>query len=424
VFTHLDKESKNMRRSNRIARLETALLAAGCALVASAAHADVTVQEQSTFDLSLIKAHGSTTELTSGDKQRRDSELHCEGLMSLFCRNTQSGEIIRLDKDVTWNLDPKGKSYTENHFPTPAERQAAEAQMQAALEKLKQCPAMHQASGAPDASKCQMSPPKIEAHQTDKHMTIAGHDSRLSQLALTQSCHNPDTGDTCDVLINMDSWLTEDEIAGISDRKAFMEAHLKKLGLNDPNSQMQQQVRQFLAPYRDSLKELAAKSGEVKGYPLKTAFRISFGGAQCASTKNAPASGAGGSTVADAGTAAGQAAASSSAGVASGAAAEAASSATHNGAASSIFGSAASAFTSKLATGLFAKKASGGSAPAPAPDTPPNMLQVAQITIETTSISGAPVPADQFEVPSGWKLVTPKSKGEAKEFSCPTSGGT
>jgi hypothetical protein len=415
-----------MSASDRIARLLPAVLTAALALPAGV-HADVTVQEQTSFDLSLIKAHGNSTELTSGDKQRRDSELHCEGLMSLMCRNAQSGEIIRLDKDVTWALDPKNKEYRENRFPTPAERQAAEEQAQAALEKINQCPAARQSTAnAPDTSKCQMSPPKIDAHQTDKHASFAGHDSRLSQLSLTQSCHNPETGDTCDFLITLDSWLTQDEIAGVADRKAFRDAHMKKLGLNDPNSPMQQQVRQVLAPYRDSLKDLSAKAEDFKGYPLKTSIRISFGGAQCGAAKNAPASGAGSATLSDAGAAAGQAAAGSTASAAGSAAGQAAGAAAGNGIAGGILGSAASAFGSKLAGGLFAKKSAPPPPAAPAAavaDTPPNMMQFAQISVETTSIAAAPIPAEQFDIPAGWKLIAPKAKADAREFSCPKTGG-
>jgi hypothetical protein len=408
-----------------IPQLLSVLLIAACALGALTAHADVTVQEQTTFDLSLIKAHGNSTELTSGDKQRRDSELHCEGLMALACRNVQSGEIIRLDKEVTWTLDPKDKQYREIRFLTAAERQAAEAQAQATLEKIKQCPAVqHPTTSAPDTSKCQMSPPKIEASQTDKHATLAGHDSRLSQLALTQSCHNPETGDTCDFVITLDSWLTQDELAGAADRKAFRVAHMKKLGLNDPNSQMQQQLRQFLAPYRDSLKELSAKAEDFKGYPLKTSFRISFGGAQCAAAKNAPSSGAGSTTLADAGSAAGQAAATSSAGAAGSAAGQAAGNAAGNGIAGGILGSAAGAFGSKLAGGLFSKKSSSSPPAAAAPPAeipPPNLVQFAQVSVETISIAAAPIPAEKFEIPAGWKLAALKGKTEAKEFSCPTA---
>ncbi len=408
-----------MTRSAISQLLSFAVLAAcTCALPGQSARADVTVQEQSTFDLTLIKTHGTSTELTSGDKQRRDTEMHCEGMMSLFCRNVGGGEITRLDKDVIWTLNPKNKEYTETHFPTEAERQAAEEKLRAALEKLKQCPARPD-SGAPDTSKCQMSPPKIDVHQTDQHLTIAGHDARLSQINLTESCHTPDNSDTCDFVIAMDSWLTQDEIPGIADRKAFMAAHLKKLGLTDANGSTQKMLQQFLAPYQDALKDVSAKAGDLKGYPLKTQIRILFGGAQCAAAKKAGASGTG--TVTDAGTAASQAAAGSAAGEAGAAAGQAAANAGGNGAAGRIFGSAAGAFTSKLASGLFGKKPAAAPAAAPAADIPPNMAQFATITVETTSITATPIPAEQFEIPAGWKLITPKARGEGKEFSCPTT---
>jgi hypothetical protein len=412
-----------MARSG-IAQLSSMAFFVACAfaLLHEPALADVTVQEQTTFDLSLIKAHGTSTEQTSGDKQRRDTDMHCDGFMSFFCRNMGAGEVTRLDKDLIWTLNPKDKSYTETHFPTAAERQAAEEKMRAALEKLKQCPA-RPGSNEPDTSKCQMSPPKIEAHQTDQHMTIAGHDARLSQISLTESCHTPDNSDTCDFIIAMDSWLTQDEIPGIADRKAFVEAHLKKLGLSDPNGSTQKMLQQFLAPYQDALKDVSVKAKDFKGYPLKTSIRILFGGAQCAAAKKAGASGAGGGTMADASTAAGQAAASSTAGEAQSAAGQAASNAAGNSTAGRIFGSAAGAFTNKLASGLFGKKPAStpAAAAAPAADIPPNMTQFAVVTIETTSISTTPIPADQFEVPAGWKLITPKARPEGKEVSCPTT---
>jgi len=66
-----------MKHPRSCARLLLPALA-GCLGASLVARADVTIQQQATFDLSLIKAHSNTTELTSGDKQRRDTELHCE----------------------------------------------------------------------------------------------------------------------------------------------------------------------------------------------------------------------------------------------------------------------------------------------------------------------------------------------------------
>lgn len=404
---------------------------AGLTVIATrAARADVTVEQQTTFDFSIIKAHGTQTEYTTLDKQRRDSDLHCEGFMSLMCGNAQSGDIIRLDRDVQWMLEPKKKEYRETAFPTAAQRQAAQQEMQATLEKMKQCPATPQRSApAPDTSKCEMSPARIEVKQPGTHATLAGHDTQLTQLALTQSCTNKSTGDVCDFVFALDSWLTQDQIAGLDDRRAFEMAYLKKLGLDASNPVTQQQMRQFLAPYADSLKELTSKAADFKGYPLKTVVRVAFGGEHCAAAKQGTqTSASGGNVVGDAGQAAGNAASGSAAGAAGTAAGTAATNTAGSGAGGSVLGSAASAFSSKLVSGLFAKKPPDAAASASAPPAgvanglAPGMVQAAQFTTETTSISAGTVPAAQFDIPAGWKLIEPKPAKTSQEFSCPKAG--
>jgi hypothetical protein len=420
-----------MRGQHRFAPLWIGGIATVALAATGAARADVTIQEQSTFDLTIIKAHGSSTEFTAADKQRRDSAVNCEGFMSLLCGNTQSGEIIRLDKDLTWSLEPKKQEYRETPFMTPAQREAAEQQVQAMMDKMKQCPAAKQTT-APGPSKCDMSPPKFDVTATGTHGTFAGHDAKLTQIALTQSCRNAETGDVCDFVISLDSWLSQDQIAGLDDRRAFQKAYLQKLGLTDRNNALvMKQMRQFLAPYQDSLKQLAGKAGDMQGFPLKTTVRIAYGGEHCAAVKGqgSGAAGAGaaggGSVVGDASQAAGSAAASSAAGTAGSAAGTAAGNATGNSIAGSILGPAASAFGSKLVSGMFSKKkADAAASGTPAATTPVSplpigMIQAAQFTVETQSITQGPVPATEFDIPPGWKLLVPPPAKAQKEFTCP-----
>ncbi len=388
-----------MNQTASLASMSAALAVAvfACCLLPRDARADVTIEEQSTFDVTIIKAHGSMTELTSADKQRRDSSLHCDGFMSLLCGNTQSGEIIRLDRDVEWSLEPKKQEYRETPLPTPAQRQAAMQEMQATLDKMKQCPAAAQSTApGPNTSKCQMSAPKFEANQTQTHAMLAGHDAQLTQVTMTQSCTNPDTGDTCDLLIGMDAWLTQEQIAGLEDRRAFQKAYLSKLGLEDANPLIQKDMRRFLAPYADSLKQLAGKAGDFKGYPLKTALRIAFGGEHCAAAQNRQgASGGGASGTQGAGSVAPP----------------------------TSLGAVASDLGSKLVGGLFAKKKQQPLSPdQPSSALPPGMVQAAQITVETMSITPAPIAPAQFDIPPGWKLIPPPPKAAAREFTCPKTG--
>jgi hypothetical protein len=427
-------ENKNMRHQHRSAVLWLAGIATIALGMSGATRADVTIEEQSTFDFSVIKAHGTSTELTTTDKQRRDTALNCEGFMSLLCGNAQSGEIIRLDREVQWYLEPKKQEYRATPFMTAAQRQEAEQQAQATLEKMKQCPAAKQSTApAPNTSKCEMTPPKFDVKQTDTHGSFAGHDARLTQMAMTQSCRNNETGDVCDFVITLDAWLTQDQIAGLADRRAFESAYLQKLGLTDQNNALVvKQMRQFIAPYADSLKQISSKAGDFQGYPLKTAVRIAYGGEHCAAAKGqgsgaAGSSASGSGVVGNASQAAGSAAASSASGAAGNTAGTAATNAAGNGVASSILGPAASAFGSKLVSGLFAKKpaATSGTAGTSGTGTPnstlaPGMIQAAEFTVETKSITTGPVPATQFDIPPGWKLVVPPAKAQ-KEFTCPKS---
>ena len=114
---------------------------------------------------------------------------------------------------------------------TAAQRQAAMQEAQATLEKMKQCPAAPQSTApAPNTSKCQMSPPKFDESQTDTHATLLGHDARLTQITMTQSCTNPDTGDTCDLSIGMDSWLTQEQNRRIGRSPRISKGVLAQIG--------------------------------------------------------------------------------------------------------------------------------------------------------------------------------------------------
>ena len=262
------------------------------------------------------------------------------------------------------------------------------------------------------------------------HASFAGHDAQLTQIALTQSCTNPQTGDVCDFMFAFDAWLTQDQIDGLADRQAFQVAYAHKMGLDEADAGLQKQMRQFLAPYADSLKQLSGKAADLKGYPLKTTMRIAFGGPRCGAAKSQPQSAGSDNVVASAGQAAGDAAAGSASGAAGSAAGNAAANAAGNNAGGSVLSSAASAFGSKLVGGLFQKKKqdnppAGSPAAASAEALPPGMVQAAQITIETTAITPGAVPATQFDIPAGWKLAQPEAtRAGQKEFTCPSKAGS
>jgi hypothetical protein len=373
-------------------KITTALL---FTLVAIPAWADVTTQESLALDAAgVVKLHGTTLEMTASDKQRRDSEFHCEGFMSLLCGSAKSGEIIRLDKELAWQLRPDKKTYIETAFPTPQERAMAQQKMQETLDKMKQC--QQQQASRPgqkrgDTSDCDLSPPKVDMRTTDEHASIAGHDALKSSVKMSQTCTDKKTGDVCEMVYGFDIWMTEEPLEGTADKRAFQKAFLTRMGLDQNSPQLKGITQQFMAAYAGTLKDMQAKAASLKGTPLRTTFRFIIGGDTCARAKDSDSdsgSGAGGRGL--------------------------------SGLAGNVGG--------KLLGGLLAKKnapaandpSQGAIAATAAPPLPDGYAQVIALTIETTSISTSAIGADQFELPAGWTRDYPKA-GKNSEYSCPVA---
>lgn len=370
-------------------------------LAAAAAHADVTVNAQMDLSVAIIKAHGTTTNMTTSDKERSSTQFSCEGLMSMLCGKNEGLEIVRLDRDVVMKGDAKKKSYTETPFPTPEQRAALQERMKAAQEKLKSCPPPAHAPASttgPDTSKCQMSEPVLKVTKGDDMLTIAGLPTHHTTVAMTQSCTNKETGDVCDMVYSMDLFLANDDIPGLAEHRAFTQRYLNKMGMDDIQSTgLPPQMGTFLAPYMEQMKKLGTESADLKGYPLKNTFKVAFGGAHCAAAadKGGGAASSGGSAT------------------------------------DSPVGELANK-AGKLLGGLFGKKkpsdaasdkpAEAGGASSAGASATPGLVTLAEFTMTTNSISTEPIPADQFEMPADWKKIIPEDKGLPEMPNCPKTG--
>jgi hypothetical protein len=409
-------------KNSSFSALRIACFVAGATL-AAAARADVTIEQKTTLDVaSVIRTHGSTTTSTTADKQREDTESHCEGMMSLVCGNVRNGEIVRLDRGLTWHLEPDKKSYREDVFATPEELAEMRAKMQARLEKMRSCP-VSQKQQPIDKSKCEMSPPKIDVHKTDDKMSIAGHEAQRTLATLTESCTDKDTGDVCDTVVAVDIWLTQDKLPGAGDRHSFAQAYAKKLGLTDEQGALRGDFAKFLAPYQAQIKQLTDKSSDFKGQPLKTSLRVLMGGQQCSATAKIKANGsassdgsaAGGSNpmanVAQAGKAIGSSVGNLVGGL-------------FHKKKTDDSQTAASAAQPADTAASAAPSTAPAAAAAPAADPYAQYVQMATFTTETVTINTEAVAADRFEVPPDWKKVVPKTAKQGdEEFTCPKAGG-
>jgi hypothetical protein len=391
----------------------TAVLATCTATV----QADVTIQQKMSLDVaSMIKVHGASTTSLTTDKKREDTESHCEGVMALVCGNVQGGEIVRLDRDVTWHLEPAKKRYREQAFATPEETAAMRAKMQANLEKMRSCP-VSQKQQPIDKSKCQMAPPKIDVHKTDDKMSIAGHDARRTSATLTESCTDKDTGDVCDTVVAVDVWLTQDTLPGSGDRRTFATAYAKKLGLDDTLGIMRGEVAKYLAPYQSQIKQLTDKSSDFKGEPLKTSLRVLMGGQQCGATAKTKANESGGESSASDNPMANVASAGKALGSSVG---HLVGGLFHKKKTGDSQDAASAAAPTDAAAGQPAAGAAGATPPAPDPYA--QYVQMATFSMETVTINTDAIPAARFDVPPEWTKEVPKpAKSGDDEFTCPKS---
>jgi hypothetical protein len=401
------------------------LLLLGAAVEFRDARADVTVQEQTSMNMAGINMDITTVERITSDKQRRDTDTQCHGLLALACRDAQGGDIVRLDKQLQWQLQPKNKMYTEKLFPTEEERALAQQKLQAMMDQMKNCPMPRSgtpAQSGPDTSHCQLTAPTVDVKQTQEHATLAGHDTHKTSVVLSQTCADAQTGDVCEIDYGFDVWLTEDDLPGAAERRSFTQKYLAAQGLDRNNPQLRGMAQQFMAPYADTLKQLQAKGSDFKGYPLRTTFYMAFGGAHCGKAQQAQQaqqqnnnSGHGGGFLH---------------GIAANAVSGGIGGLFHRNVdinTSSVGGSVAANAANQTAdaTASAAGNAinSAGSQPQAAGQPAASQtVRIVSFTTETKSIDTTAIAPDVFDIPGGWKLQPQKVDKSKEEFVCPTTG--
>ncbi|HEY1891926.1 MAG TPA: hypothetical protein VGG63_16080 [Steroidobacteraceae bacterium] len=419
---------------SRIRAILTLTLSTAATLVvlAPSARADVTIEQKTSMTVGGINIDVDSVERTTPDKQRTDSTTSCQGFLSLFCHDMEGGRIVRLDKQVEWQLQPKKKLYSERPFPTAEQRAEAQKQLEATMEEMKNCP-MPQSQGAsqtsaPDTSHCQMSASAVNVNATGEHATILGHDASKTSVVMSQTCTDTQTGDVCEIDYGFETWLTADEIAGGTERREFGKRYLQAQGLDPSNPQVQRSVQQFMAPYAGQLMQLQGKASALKGYPLRTIFYMAFGGPHCGKAKQAAqqqASSGSGSNAFSMHSIASKALAGGFAGlfhrgaaaIDTSSAGGAAASGAANAAADPAANAAANAATPQSSAGS-AAAAAPAAAPVPAPGA---LVRIVSLTTETTSIDTSTIPSEQFEIPADWKLQ-PQKQVTNSAPKCPSPG--
>lgn len=278
-------------RAKVTAKVRGSRLLLGCAVAAAtatAAHADVTIQERISLGgmVKMINMSGTTTTTIARDRARTDSNLQFEsGLMRTFARGAgQSTEIVRLDQDKLYTLDTRKKTYTEMSF---AEQRA---QMQQAMQQMSENQAQQQeAASGVDESQCEWSDPKAEVKKTGEQASIGGYQAERITIVATQSCKDKKTGQVCDFGLTLDQWLAPNFDAA-DETAAYQRAYAEKMGLTAAASRdFAERAQSMFGRYEGIWTEVIAKMRDVKGYPVKSSFGLGIGGPQCEGAQQAQA---------------------------------------------------------------------------------------------------------------------------------------
>jgi hypothetical protein len=405
-----------MLRTSRISKLVSVLLVP-FALAAIAARADVVIEETMNTDgvagFSMLAMQGTTTRSLTADKSRTESNVQFKSkfLNTFAGKGGPSSQIVRLDKGVMWDVQSKDKTYTETSFADArAAMEKAMQQMEAASKQAAAQQPQQQLPISTEDSQC--SAPVVEAKDTGEQATIAGHETKRATVSLKQTCKDPKTMKSCDMVFSIDEWLAA-QAPGMDESKAFAQNYAKQMGL-DPSSlqAMQSRMQNAFSQYKGTWTELMQKASTFQGYPLKSAMQITMGGPQCTTDDGTQVASAPGFS--DAVVAGLEAGASTAAGEVASAATQAAVSKVGGGAAGAVAGSAVGGFASKFGSSMMSKlhkkdteqpKADTAAAAAP---TEAGMIRLFRVQTETTAIRGDAIPASTFDVPAGYKKIGPK----------------
>lgn len=267
----------------------------GCAIAIAlplVANADITMEESVAVSgsglMKMANMSGRTTTTISGNRARTESDMRFEsGMMRALSGGAgQSTQIVRLDQDKIYDLNNKKKTYTETTF---AEQRAA---VQKAMEQMQKGQAsQQQATSGVDESQCQWSDPKAEVRKTGERAAIGGYQAERLTVVATQACTDKKTGQVCEFGLSLDQWLAPDFDAG-AETLAYQQAYAEKMGFTASASRdFAERAQTMFGRYRGLLTEVAAKTRDVKGHPVKASFSLGVGGPQCQSTQQTQASG-------------------------------------------------------------------------------------------------------------------------------------
>ena len=344
-------------------------LLAAVLLGAGPVAADVTIEEtlrvEGTGLMSMMNMSGTSVTRISGERARADMDLQMDSrMMRMVGQLGPTAEIIRLGEERVISLDLKKKTYSETSFA------AQRAEMEEAMAQMRDSQrAQQQGMSGIDESECDWSEATASVERSGETSTIGGYRAERLVLAAKQSCGNPESGEVCDFGLRLEQWIAPEFEAG-PEVLRFYQAYAEKMGLDATGSRgFAERAETMFGGYEGIWQALAEHMLSLDGYPVKSSISLAIGGLECESVKQLDAAGSGAPALGEA-----------------------------------IGG----ALGGRLGGMLGRKRDDSGKAKVDAPESVPadGMLTIMTISNELVSVSRAPIGAETFEVPAGFRAVS------------------
>ena len=384
-------------------RFRVSLAAAIVALSTSFVHADITYTQKITVEgaggMSAFSSEGEVVTQMSGDKSRTDTKMVMKSKLVSMMAAGETGNIVRLDKALTWDLLPEKKQYSEMTFVQ------ARKQLEEAAEAMKNSQAQQGSGGAlpVSAEACQWSEADLEVEHPKEKEKVAGIKTKKHIIRLRQSCTEPETKKTCDITWVMETWLAR-KVPAEKEARKFQAAYAEAMGLDELASQIQGPAQGLMGMFSGNWDSVEEEFKKMKGYPLRSVMQMGIGGEQCTTESGNPI--AMDDVWADASTAAYNAALDQAGYEAGSAVGRAAGNAIGGSVGSSIGGAAVGAAAGELIgglTGMFKKKKTPKKAPQPQASPEGRQVTVFRISNEVVRWNEDEISQEVFEIPAGWK---------------------
>ncbi len=190
------------------------------------------------------------------------------GLMGSLMKILDTTSIMRLDKDLIWELRLKKQQYTEMTL------EQMRAQMAQAMEQLEQMQDSGSAGELPVSEEdCQWSDPKMESMHTGVKKRFANVKAKQHIITIEETCTVPESGQSCVLKWTMENWMAK-RMPGDDETIAFNKTLAEKLGTEDMLAGAQAMSQALLSMFKSGWEKALDEMAELKGYPVKTVLQM------------------------------------------------------------------------------------------------------------------------------------------------------